>query len=197
MAELSNHSTADTDEPSEPIDKRRLGFHFSRLICTHNPFYLLSVCFVLHGTGLQMNDAHEQHQPLPLFLLICGYILVMSLTAVTIIRKAKLWEDARSILLLVPVLLVELSLTLDDPLITDPAIGRGLVVGAFLFSAMVLELLLQGLKLRLPILYRFPLHCLMGVIILYPLFVIPAIHQQGLALCKHRSENVALVGVKT
>jgi hypothetical protein len=187
MVELPNHNTSESDDPeagnqTEPAHKPRLGCHFTRLICTHNPFYLLSVCFVLHGTGLQMNNAHERHEPLPLFLLICSYILMMSLTAVTVVRKAKLWEDARSILLLVPVLLVELSLTLDDPLITDPVLGRLLVVGAFLFSVMVLELLLHGLKLRLPVLYRLPLHCLMGVIILYPLMVIPAIHQQGLAL---------------
>lgn len=151
-------------------------FRFTRFLYTQNPFYLLSVCFVLHGTGLQMNGSHEQHEPLPLFLLICGYILMMSLTAVTVIRKARLWEDARSILLLVPVLLVELSLTLDDPLITDPVLGRMLVVGAFLFSVTVFEILLHGLKLKLPRLYRLPLHALMGLIILYPLFIIPAIH---------------------
>lgn len=168
--------------PQSPQKNSNSQFKFARFLYTQNPFYLLSVCFVLHGTGLQMNGSHEQHEPLPLFLLICGYILMMSLTAVTVIRKAKLWEDARSILLLVPVLLVELSLTLDDPLITDPGLGRILVVGAFLFSAVVFEILLRGLKLKLPRLYRLPLHAFMGLMILYPLFIVPAIHHPGSSL---------------
>jgi hypothetical protein len=168
-------------EPEKQADQHP-GFRFAKFLCTQNPFYLLSVCFVLHGTSLWMNGSHEEYEALPLFLLICGYIFMMSLTAVTVIRKAKLWEDARSILLLVPLLLVVLSLTLDDPLITDPFTGGIMVVCAFLFSAGVMEMLLRGLRIRLPWLYRLPLHALMGLIVVYPLAIVPALHYEDAAL---------------
>lgn len=175
-------------EPSPPISTSpagheqgtapHAGFRFAKFLCTQNPFYLLSVCFVLHGTSLWLNGSHEEYEALPLFLLICSYIFMMSLTAVTVIRKANLWEDARSLLLLVPLLLVELSLTLDDPLITDPLRGGLMVICAFMFAAGVIELLLRGLRLRLPWLYRLPLHALMGSIVLYPLAIVPALHNE-------------------
>lgn len=181
MPDPSPPESLDSTAPNQPVN-RPPGLRLARFICTQNPFYLLSVCFVLHGTSLWMNDSHEDYETLPLFLLICGYIFMMSLTAVTVVRKAKLWEDARSILLLVPLLLVELSLTLDDPLITDPAGGRMIVIAAFLFSVVVIELLLGGLRMRLPWLYRLPLHAFMGLIILYPLAIVPALYNESAVL---------------
>lgn len=177
MPDPSLSEPLDSIAPRQQVD-RPPGIRLARFVCTHNPFYLLSVCFVLHGTSLWMNGSQQEHETLPLFLLICGYIFMMSLTAVTVIRQAKLWEDARSILLLVPLLLVELSLTLDDPLITDPFSGRIIVIAAFLFSVVVIELLLGGLRLRLPWLYRLPLHAFMGSIILYPLAIVPALYNE-------------------
>jgi hypothetical protein len=94
------------------------------LLYTHNPFYLLSTAFVLHGSARWMQAASQVggYDSWLLIGLVAGYVLMMAATAAVIVRAGMVWEDARSILLLVPALFFELSLTFDDPLV-EP--GRG------------------------------------------------------------------------
>ncbi|MCA9070897.1 MAG: hypothetical protein KDA84_18335, partial [Planctomycetaceae bacterium] len=118
---------------------------------------------------------------LPLIGLIAGYVLMMTITAIVIVRAGGVWEDARSILLLIPVLFVELSLALDDPLLANYLPGAGLVVAGFLFAALVTEGLLRGLRIRLSVFFRIPLHTLLGVLFLYPLVIAPALARGDVA----------------
>lgn len=141
---------------------------------TQNPFYLLSVCFVLHGTAYAFQNGSGSHDPWPLMGLILGYILLMATTAFVIVRFGKVWDDARSIFLILIALFVELSLTIDDLLIVGRTTGRALLLVTFLIAVLVTEGLLIGLRIRLRALYRLPLHLMLALLFLYPLVVTTA-----------------------
>lgn len=143
-----------------------------RFLYTQNPFYLISVAFVLNGTGYWFRQGEGLHNPWPLMALICGYIAMMALTAFVIVRFGNVWDDARSIFLVLPILFVELSLTFDDVLISDRVLGASLLLIGLLMSVLTTEGLLLGLRIRLPALFRLPMHAMLSLLFLYPLVVV-------------------------
>ncbi len=159
-------------DPSKPESSESAVRRLLNRVYTHNPFYLLSVCCVFHGTSYWMQNAGA-YRAYPLIGLVAGYILLLAIVAMVIVRAGKVWDDARSILLIIPMLFVELSLTFDDPLLTTPWLGGLLVLAGFLFAAVIAEGVLQGLRIHLPLLLRLPLHGLLGLMILYPLVLAP------------------------
>ncbi len=148
-----------------------------RLICSQNPFYLLSVCFVIHGTAQWFHqDSGTAFAPWPLLGLIAGYIAVLATTGFVIVRFGQVWDDARSILLLILLLFVELSLIFDETLVRDPVTGRWLLLAGLGFSGVLSELLLRGLRIALPWSFRLPYHLLLCLLFLYPFWlVIPGV----------------------
>jgi len=160
------------------LAKRKTERGFFDLLYTHNPFYLLSVSFVLHGTAYAFHNGTGPYNPWPLMGLVVGYILLMAVTAFVIVRFGNVWDDARSIFLILVALFVELSLTTDDVLVVDRALGRLLLLGAFVISVLVTEGLLIGLRIRLPSLYRLPLHLILALLFLYPLVLMTAAFPQ-------------------
>ncbi len=144
----------------------------TRLIYTQNPFYLLSVAFVLHSTRLWYRQGTGPFDPWPLMALIGGYILLVATTGFVVARFGKVWDDARSIFLILLLLFVELSLTFDGVVISQPATGRVLLVTGLVLAAIVSEGLLLGLGIRIPILYRVPYHLFLSLLFLYPLAIL-------------------------
>lgn len=145
---------------------------FARVLYTHNPFYLLSVAFVLHSTRLWYEAPSGPAAPWALMGIICGYILLVAVTGIVLVRFGKVWDDARSILLILLLLFVELSLTFDSVLINQLAMGRVLLLTGLAFSMLVSEAVLVGLRIRLPALFRVPYHLLLTLLFLYPLFIV-------------------------
>lgn len=144
-----------------------------RRICSQNPFYLLSVCFVLHAVAHWYNvDSGAAFSPWPLLWVTTGYTLLLALTGFVIIRFGRVWDDARSILLIILLLFVQLSLIFDETLVNDPITGRKLLVFCWGFSVVLSELLLRGLRIVLPWLYRLPYHGLLALLSFYPLLLV-------------------------
>ncbi|MDB5343998.1 MAG: hypothetical protein JWP89_2375 [Schlesneria sp.] len=161
-------SVSPVSQPAVPQSRSRL----RRLICSQNPFYLLSVCFVLHASAQWFHsDSGESFSPWPLLGLTVGYIALLAVTGFVIVRFGKVWDDARSILLLILLLFVEMSLIFDETLVREPDTGRRLLIAGLIFSMVLSEILLLGLKIRLPWLFRVPYHLLLGLLFLYPLLL--------------------------
>jgi hypothetical protein len=142
------------------------------VLYSQNPFYLLSVCFVLHGTGIWYRANAGTHSPWILTAIIAAYILMMAGVGFCIVRWGRVWDDARSILLILLALFLELGMTADDVLIGDRATGRAMALVAWLVSATVSEFILVGLRIRLGALYRIPFHLLLATILLYPIAIV-------------------------
>src|SRR5436190_1418534 len=144
----------------------------ARLLYTQNPFYLLSVAFVLHSTRLWYREGAGPFDPWPLMAIIGGYILLAAVTGFLLVRFGKVWDDARSIFLILLLLFVELSLTFDGLLISQPATGRALLATGLVLAAVVSEGLMIGLRIRMPVLYRVPYHLILALLFLYPLAIV-------------------------
>ena len=161
------------DPTPRQLRTRSFASRLPRLICSQNPFYLLSVCFVLHATAQWFHrDSGETFSPWPLLGLNAAYIAMLATTGFVIVRFGRVWDDARSILLLILLLFVETSLIFDETLVRDPATGRLLLLAGLVFSMGLSELLLCGLKIHLPWLFRVPYHLLLALLFLYPLLLV-------------------------
>jgi hypothetical protein len=104
--------------------------------------------------------------------IICGYILVVAAVGFVLVRYGNVWDDARSIFLILLLLFVELSLTFDGVLVSKPATGRALLAIGLTLAVVVSEGLMIGLRIRLPLLYRIPFHLFLALLFLYPLAIV-------------------------
>jgi hypothetical protein len=142
------------------------------LLYTHNPFYLLSVAFVLHSTRLWLNSRAWPYDPWPLMYIIGGYIVLVATVGGLVIRLAKAWDDARSILLILLLLFVELSLTFDPVVVGQPQLGLTLLLTGWVLAVLVSEGLFWGLGIRLRFCFRGPYHLLLALLFLYPPLIV-------------------------
>jgi len=89
-------------------------------------------------------------------------------TAWVLIRYGNLWEDVRTILLLVVLMLLAISISFDDTLAANSQLGIPLFLCGLVLAIVLSELLLRGIHLRLPIGFRLPYHLTLALFFLYP-----------------------------
>ena len=162
-----------------------------RLLYTHNPFYLISACLFIYGLKLLFRAGNaavlfqrgtvEYMSPTGLMGSLVAVTLLMAATAVLIVRLGKVWEDARSLVLIVLLMLLAISVSLDELLSMASEQEKGLleiggmvVSGAAIAVGMV-ELLIRGLQVRLSWLWRGPLYLLLTLFFGWPLLLLPEI----------------------
>lgn len=169
--------STDATRPEEPTpsetapDETPQRSRLRRTLSPPNPFYLGSAAFILHSTGLGLHGQGDL-PPLVLMGLVGGYVLLMAMIAFGIVRLWNVWDDARSILLVVMLLFVELALAADQPLMEDRSTGLIMLFGGLAIAIAVTEIILRGLRMKLPLGYRGPLYLLWGLLFLYPLVLI-------------------------
>ncbi len=153
----------------------RWAMQVGRLLYTHNPFYVISACLVFTGLRISFPASSNSLNVWSLTLCLMAYTVLLSLTAVLVIRIGKVWDDARSLLLLVVLMLLGISVTFDRILADSPEQAPRYYVLGWVFAAVVSELSLRLLRLRLGALYRVPYHLLLALFFLYPLLPAPRI----------------------
>jgi hypothetical protein len=144
-----------------------------RLLYTHNPFYCVSAFLVLWGLEKSFYLQGTKPQPELLMTGLAGYALLLAAVGCLLIRAGSLWEDIRTILLLIVLIFLAISMSFDEVLAADPAAGRLYFLGGLVFSVLLSELVLRGVRLRLPILFRLPYYALLAIFFLYPLLLGP------------------------
>lgn len=172
---------SDAPRPSQPTDKepvlsmsvQQAGRNLLWLLYTNNPFYLLSACAVFHGVALWYQADAGPHRPWSLTALVAGYIIMMAAAGFGIVRFGRVWDDARSILLVIVLLFPVLALTLDDTMLNNLSEARLLAGGGFLFVVLISEGLLHGLRIRLPLVFRIPYYGMLALLFVYPLVLLP------------------------
>ncbi|REK19116.1 MAG: hypothetical protein DWQ37_01615 [Planctomycetota bacterium] len=168
------------DSPSHPVMRRTPGedltrwvLSLGRFLYTHNPFYVISAWLVFTGLRASFPVGSDSIDAWLLTLCLMGYTLLLSVTAVLVIRLGKVWEDARSLLLLVVLMFLGISVTFDGILAATPELAPRYYLLGWLFAAVVSESLLRGLPLRMGLLFRVPYHLLVALLFLYPLVLKP------------------------
>jgi hypothetical protein len=140
-------------------------------IATKNPFYAISAALVLWGLWVSFGKQNDAIETWLLMGSLAGYTLLLAATAFVLVRYLNQWDDTRTLLLLVVLLLLATSVSFDHVLETQPARGTACYVLGLGLALAISEALLRGLHLRLPLLYRLPYYLILGLFFLYPLFV--------------------------
>ena len=140
-----------------------------RWVYTNNPFYLISAALVFYGLRVSFDTRGSTFDVGSLMLGLVGYTLLLAGAAWFLIRFGKLWEDARSLLLLVVFMLLAISVSFDDTLAGNSRLGIPLFLGGLLFAVVLSEGLLRGIGLRLPAGFRWPYYAALSLFFLYPI----------------------------
>ena len=141
----------------------------SRLVYAQNPFYLLSAALVFYGVSVVFHGSAAATSRWWLLGLMTGYTVLMGGTAWGIVRFGKVWEDARSLLLIVVMLLLATSVSLDEVGIKQTQRGVPIILMALVCAIVISLALLRLLKIRLRAGYQWPYFLLLGLLYLYPL----------------------------
>ncbi|MBN9120244.1 MAG: hypothetical protein J0I06_13965 [Planctomycetes bacterium] len=144
-----------------------------RWVCTSNPFYVISAALFLVGLRVSFGAQARDIDSWALTGGLAGYTLLLAAAALLLVRFAGVWNDVRTVLLLVVLMFLATSVTFDELLVLDSARGRWFCVGGLAFAVALTELLLRGIGLRFPLLFRLPYHLALALFFLYPLALVP------------------------
>jgi hypothetical protein len=147
------------------------GEQIFRWVYVHNPFYLISAALVFWGLRSSFDARAGAIQTVALMLGLTGYTLLLAVTTWLVLRLGRVWEDGRSQLLLIVLMFLAISVSLDDALATNPRVGEVCFLGGLLFAVATSEALLRGLGIRLGLLFRLPYYLILALFFLYPVLV--------------------------
>ncbi len=153
-----------------------------RYLYTHNPFYAVSAVLMLYAIWAAYSRL--EFGPGSTWLMtgvLAGYTLLLATIGIWIVRWGKVWEDARSILLLLLVLFLAVSISADSLFVRADTSRSAtfLLVWGFLFSASVSEAVLWGAGVELGALYRVSYHLLLALFYVAPWWYSPELHPRS------------------
>jgi hypothetical protein len=156
-----------------PARSLRPTFGLLRRLYTSNPFYVISADLVFVGLRMSLDTSGTAFETWGLMLALAGYTLLLATTACLLIRLGKIWDDVRTVLLLVVMMFLALSVTFDATLTSNPRLGVACDVAGLLFAVAVSEGVLRVIRLRLPALFRMPYYVILTLFFLYPAALVP------------------------
>jgi hypothetical protein len=148
-----------------------------RWVCTSNPFYVLSALLVCLGLWVSFGAQGDAAQTWALLVGMAGYTLLLAVTACLLVRFVGVWDDVRTVLLLVVLMFLATSVTFDDVLARSPGRGIACYLGGFLLAVAVSEGILRAIGLSLPPLFRAPYYLILALFFLYPVAISPLLDQ--------------------
>ena len=144
-----------------------------RFLVNHNPFYLISTLLLLYGLQIATDSGASIHEH-KLAAIFCGVIVLMAVTAIAIVRLGGVWDDTRTILLSIMLLLVGVTIGYDSEVMVDRGSAAKILGGGLVFGILVWELLLWALRIRLPVSFRVPVYLMHAVFFLWSLIFVKA-----------------------
>ncbi len=125
---------------------------FLASLYNHNPFYAISTVLMLFAVRNAYGELTIGAINCWIMMgVLAAYTVVLAVIGILIVRKGKVWEDARSIALLLLILFLAVSISGDDLFagMESSAGGGLLVLCGYIFSALVTETFLRGARIRL------------------------------------------------
>ena len=146
----------------------------ARFFYNHNPFYLISCFLVIYGLqdwAVASGGIHGGEGVTTAVWMTGGmaaYTLLMTLTCVAVVRIGRIWEDARSLFMVVFISLVALSIGFDEICITHGNLAVRFAIASLFLTGGVIESLIRFCRLRLTIWYRLSLYAMFLVFFAAP-----------------------------
>ncbi len=149
-----------------------------RYLFNHNPFYPLSAVLVLLGLHSLFHDEYAAQNLTQvgfnnglLWGVLAGYATLMAATAVWLVRWGRVWDDARTILLTLVLLLVAISVNCDKPIALHLPSATWFLVGGLAFVLVLSEATLRLTRIALPWSLRVPMYLYFALFFLYPVLL--------------------------
>jgi len=133
---------------------------WGRWVANQNPFYVISVAMVLYGVHVSFSGGAELESAWMMTKILGGYTLLLAAVGVLVVRVARVWEDARTILLLNVLLLVAMSVSFDRVCLDNSHVGLVYLTSGLFFAISLTEAVLRCLQVRLAWAYRLPFYIL-------------------------------------
>jgi hypothetical protein len=143
-----------------------------RFLYTQNPFYLIGTLLILYGLQQALGKEAGLATSGALAACLAAYTLLLAGIAAVIIRYGKVWDDARTILLVIVLMFFMLSTGLDALLLTAPLAGSLILVAGLTFSILVSEGLLRSLRIHLAPHYRGPYYLMLTLLFGWPVVLV-------------------------
>ena len=158
---------ADTDQRSDQTSQAR---SLVSVLYTQNPFYLISCGFVLYGLLVSSQSIGNLMSRANFLATSLGsYTALMALTAILVIRLGKVWQDARTILLVVIIGQIAYSISVDEVCLADSSAAMMYLSAGFVGAFVITELVLQLSGIRFPFWYRVPYYGIVAVFFSFPI----------------------------
>ncbi len=168
------HSSRPANPSSHPCpNSGRRESLFRKLLATlytHNPFYLISAGLVLFGAQACLTNPGplESLQPWISIGSLTVYSMALVTTGILLVRRGGVWEDARTIFLVVPLLFAAIASLTDGLWLEQPTLAAITVIAGLVFSTSICELTFRSLKLVLPPLFRLSVYFAIAILFLAP-----------------------------
>lgn len=193
LPDRPDHPKPELSQGAQTTTRSVKNYSVVRLLYNHNPFYLISACLFVYGlkrlfrvgdtTVLFDQGSVAYMEPWGLMASLAAVTLLMALTAVLVVRIGKVWEDARSILMVVLLMFLALSVSFDELLtvrsdredggnISSVILLVGLSIG---FALGLSEILIRGMLIRLSWAWRIPLYAFLVLFFAYPVLLLPQV----------------------
>lgn len=141
-----------------------------RLIYNHNPFYLISASLVLYGTQTSLAVDHFADVNFwPLAAALASCTLILAITAFLIVRFGQVWDDARSIFMILLLMFFAISVSFDELCFTNLGLASLMLGLGFAFAVVITEGLILSLRIKLPKQFRCSYYLMLGLTFFYPL----------------------------
>jgi len=153
-----------------------------KFLYNNNPFYAISAVLMLFAVRKAFGTLRIGYIDCWAMMgVLAGYASLLAAIGVLIVRRGKVWEDARSIFLVLILLFLAVSVSADDLFVKMDSQWQGalLMLSGYGFSAIVMELVLWATRIRLPIAYRVPYHLLFALFYVAPWWCSPELHSRS------------------
>lgn len=142
-------------------------------VSTSNPFYVLSALLFLIGLWISFGGQVVAAQSWALLAGTVGYTALLAVTACLLVRFVGVWNDVRTLLLLVVLMILATSVLFDEVLARVPSRGIACYLTGLGFAVVVSEAMLRAIRLALPPLFKAPYYLTLALFFLYPVAITP------------------------
>jgi hypothetical protein len=137
-------------------------------VSTSNPLYVVSAGLFLFGLRISFGDPDNDTDNWALASGLAFYTTLLAAAAVLLVRFAGIWNDVRTVLLLVVLMFLATSVTFDELLVMNPARGLALNLCGLGFAIALSEGILRAIRLKLPTGFKWPYLLMLTLFFLYP-----------------------------
>ena len=141
-----------------------------RYLYTQNPFYLIGTGLALYGVRIVAStESSLLADPIVLAGMLGAMMVLMALLTFVLIKAGNVWDDARTIMLSMLLVIVGMVTGCDSQVVLRPWTAVAVLGGAFTITVVLIESLIRGIGIRVSAHVRVPLYGLLGAIFFFAL----------------------------